>query len=171
MRSSLMPRPFRGFTLIELLVVIAIIAVLIGLLLPAVQAAREAARRAQCSNNLKQFGLAMHAYHSVHNTFPSGYVTTVVNDANLREIGPGWGWGVMILNDLEQQPLYQRHQLQPANNRPRLAHCPNHKSHSVSLPKQRRDWSGYCEQYDGHDSQHRCLGGPIRCICGTVRAG
>ena len=62
----------RGFTLVELLVVIAIIGILIGLLLPAVQAAREAGRKTQCKNNLKQFGLAMHNYHNVHNVFPSG---------------------------------------------------------------------------------------------------
>ncbi len=62
----------RGFTLIELLVVIAIIAILIALLLPAVQQAREAARRTQCKNNIKQFGLAMHNYHEAHSMFPLG---------------------------------------------------------------------------------------------------
>ena len=85
----------RGFTLIELLVVIAIIAVLIALLLPAVQQAREAARRSQCKNNMKQLGLALHNYHEQAGTLPPGYIST-----NL------WGWNTMLLPGIDQGPLY-----------------------------------------------------------------
>ncbi len=96
-----MVRPSRrvGFTLIELLVVIAIIAVLIALLLPAVQQAREAARRSQCNNNLKQMGLALHNYHDVYNALPFGV-----------RMGGGWGMSfwISILPYIEQGPLYNQ---------------------------------------------------------------
>ena len=87
-----------GFTLIELLVVIAIIAVLIALLLPAVQQAREAARRTQCRNNMHQLGLALHNYHDTHRCFPPGRAKQVPND--------GWSWGAMILPFLDESTLY-----------------------------------------------------------------
>jgi len=89
-----------GFTLVELLVVIAIIGVLVALLLPAVQAAREAARRASCQNNLRQIGIACHNYHDVHSNFPSGWIDNP-NDPN----GEGWGWGTLILPFIEQENL------------------------------------------------------------------
>ena len=109
------PRPERGrrpgFTLIELLVVIAIIGVLIGLLLPAVQAARESARRAQCLSNLKQIGIALNAYNEVHGVFPPGYCSYYKldgSDAGYAEddIGPGWAWGAMILPQMEQRNIH-----------------------------------------------------------------
>ncbi|HIK93297.1 MAG TPA: DUF1559 domain-containing protein [Planctomycetes bacterium] len=98
-------RFFAGFTLIELLVVIAIIAILIALLLPAVQQAREAARRTQCKNNLKQFGLAMHNYHDVHNVFPHNQQRYTNGPMPADRTG-GFGWIVYALPYFDQAPLY-----------------------------------------------------------------
>jgi prepilin-type N-terminal cleavage/methylation domain-containing protein/prepilin-type processing-associated H-X9-DG protein len=95
-----------GFTLIELLVVIAIIAVLIALLLPAVQQAREAARRTQCRNNLKQIGLALHNYHDAHLTFPSGWIGVTAGVPTPHDGSNGAGWGTMILPYVDQANLY-----------------------------------------------------------------
>uniref|UniRef100_A0A7C2P862 DUF1559 domain-containing protein n=1 Tax=Schlesneria paludicola TaxID=360056 RepID=A0A7C2P862_9PLAN len=97
----------RGFTLIELLVVIAIIAILIALLLPAVQQAREAARRTQCRNNLKQLGLALHNYHDVYQHFPGGHQGS---DPWMDSCPAGvcglWAWPAMLLPYVDQAPLY-----------------------------------------------------------------
>jgi prepilin-type N-terminal cleavage/methylation domain-containing protein/prepilin-type processing-associated H-X9-DG protein len=112
MRYGLRKR--RGFTLIELLVVIAIIAVLIALLLPAVQQAREAARRSQCKNNLKQIGIALHNYHDTHNTFPPGNIT----------MGPCCGtpslvnWAISILPFIDQDNLQNTYDFNLPNEDP-----------------------------------------------------
>lgn len=108
-------RVFRrsGFTLVELLVVIAIIGVLVALLLPAIQAAREAARRTQCANNAKQIGLATHNYHDTHKAFPAGAWTFsaagVANDSCLAPASSRRApWTVLLLPYMEYQALYEQ---------------------------------------------------------------
>jgi prepilin-type N-terminal cleavage/methylation domain-containing protein len=111
--------PRAAFTLVELLVVIAIIGILVALLLPAIQAAREAARRTECSNHLKQISLAMHNYHDVYNVLPPGSVHTA---ANTNPASSLTNWAIAILPYLEQSTLYQEYD----QNR--------HNSHGVNLP-------------------------------------
>ena len=127
------PKPWArrsGFTLIELLVVIAIIAVLIALLLPAVQQAREAARRTQCRNNLKQVGLALHNYHDTYLVLPPGYISRFDNAGN--DLGPGWGWAAMLLPQLDQSPLYNQLNLNVG-----IEHPSNATSRGVKLAAMR----------------------------------
>ncbi|MDB5340510.1 MAG: hypothetical protein JWN70_6129 [Planctomycetaceae bacterium] len=102
-----MGRRRTAFTLIELLVVIAIIAVLIALLLPAVQQAREAARRSQCKNNLKQFGLAFHNYHETFGTFPIG-ARTAVHSNYVERWAWGVNWRIPVMPYLDQAPLFNK---------------------------------------------------------------
>lgn len=111
-----------GFTLVELLVVIAIIGILVGLLLPAVQAAREAARRMQCANNIRQMGIACHTYESAMRALPKGGAGAVsLTNFSIRN---RWrlSWGAALLPHIEQGPLFHRlDQAQPfihANNEP-----------------------------------------------------
>jgi prepilin-type N-terminal cleavage/methylation domain-containing protein/prepilin-type processing-associated H-X9-DG protein len=103
----------RGFTLVELLVVIAIIGVLVALLLPAVQSARESARRMSCSNNLKQFGIAIHNYHDVQRYLPISIAYNVSGPRATPQPN-GKGWIISILPHMEQQALYA--QFEPGFN-------------------------------------------------------
>jgi prepilin-type N-terminal cleavage/methylation domain-containing protein len=95
----------RAFTLVEVLVVVSIIGMLVALLLPAIQMARESARKTACANNLKQLGLAMHNFLDTEKAFPPGYVSLVLEDHD--DGGPGWAWGSFLLPHFEEQIIYR----------------------------------------------------------------
>ncbi len=133
-------RPLHGFTLVELLVVIAIISTLIGLLLPAVQSAREAARRCACSNNILQLGLALHTYEFANEAFPPGVTDATGPIRNMPE-GQHIGWIVRLLPFIEQQSLERHFHIDEgvyaaSNDEPRAACirtliCPSSPSEEV----------------------------------------
>lgn len=102
MTAEVSPRLRHAFTLIELLVVISIVGVLVALTIPAVQAAREAARRAHCLNNLKQMGVALNTYLTSTDALPIGYITWTGSGG----VAPGWAWSTALLPQLELNPLY-----------------------------------------------------------------
>ena len=108
-----------GFTLIELLVVIAIIGVLIALSFPALSAIREAARRTQCFNNLRQIGTGLHSYHSARSAFPSGYEADIESEVDSR----CWGWGALVMPYVEQETMYDELSVRKQT----LEHIANHQ--------------------------------------------
>ncbi|MEX1039039.1 MAG: DUF1559 domain-containing protein [Pirellulaceae bacterium] len=159
----------RGFTLVELLVVIAIIGVLVALLLPAVQQAREAARRMQCSNQMRQIALANHNYESSHRVFPSG---AIVENASCKANGGvhSTPWGVAILPYLEATALYDQFQNvthysslissgSPAPQRQPLMNyqCPSEPAFNAEVP----GLSYMGVQGGGVEDDAECLSGPV----------
>jgi prepilin-type N-terminal cleavage/methylation domain-containing protein len=160
-----------AFTLVELLVVIAIIGILVGLLLPAVQAAREAARRMQCSNHLKQMGLALHNYESAYRRFPPGFISRVTgtwpgggNDP-IPEAGPGWSFFAMVLPQIGQTNLHSQINFElpithPANQLARSTRVKEYQCPSDAWNTSVAPWPTNLGVNDlAHASYIGCLGG------------
>ena len=158
------PRSRTAFTLIELLVVIAVIATLIGLLLPAVQKVRAASARAQCQNNLKQIGLALHNYEGVNRKYPPSCVIDNpradgtaygIGYGDERRVGPsGFGWGALILPYLEQENLYRQFNLKDACWSPSNAPAAATKVAVFLCPSATGGGDGFTVQAEGSDGRH-----------------
>lgn len=153
-----------GFTLIELLVVIAIISILIGLLLPAVQKVREAANRMKCSNNLKQLGLALHAYEGANGYFPPAYQTADTKttgsafgitypDDNGNSL-PGWAWGTLVLPYVEQDNLFRLFDMNAGCWAPQNAGAVKTKVNVFLCPSATGGSDGFDVQREGSDHRH-----------------
>jgi len=163
----------KAFTLVELLVVIAIIAILIGLLVPAVQKVRESGNRVQCQNNLKQIGIAMHAYHGANKAFPRGYLATGAFVDGATDTTPGWGWGAYILPYLEQAPLFEQLNFgQPVQSSTAIATviptyiCPSDYVGTGVFAVTDVNWNTICMA--GATSYAGCCGGSYTTTAGTV---
>ena len=147
----------RGFTLIELLVVIAIIAILVALLLPAVQQAREAARRSSCKNNLKQLGLAMHNYHDVNRQFPPAAINLTAGPGteNCRHADWGATWVLMTLPFIEENAMYDQYNF---NERARTGNATSGNNQitrmridTMMCPSHPQNWSLLTQDFTGFE--------------------
>jgi prepilin-type N-terminal cleavage/methylation domain-containing protein/prepilin-type processing-associated H-X9-DG protein len=149
-----------ALTLIELLVVMAIVAVLIGLLLPAVQKVRDAAARIQCSNNLRQIGLAFHSHHDSLGAFPhGGYNVPPATSAN-PAIRAQWSWCYQILPYIEQDNLYRTTSVSTIDRTPiRLYYCPARRSAQLYEDRAKVDYAG-CAGTDGSAGSNGMLTRP-----------
>src|SRR5262245_40634857 len=158
------PRSTAGFTLVELLVVIAIIGILVSLLLPAVQQAREVARRVSCANRLKQIGLALLNYESTHKIFPPAYITANpaadgsafgVSYGDEYRNGPsGFAWGTLLLPFLEQQSLYEQFNFNVACWAPANATATQARVTVCLCPSATGGSNGFNVQREGADVRH-----------------